>query len=556
MAKAPTPRGIPGVYQQIIDKSTVISPSAALYVAAILPSTIGYADYIHSIGNEEELLQTFGTPDENNYEEWLNAARVYLYKVAGIGATLKVIRPIGDGSLNGGLSVSKNEAIALSTPQLIRNPDELTTVTVVFNTDTNITPAPAAVKFFAAYPTNVVYKIALATAADFATANIITGVPFVGNFDESPEGTEIAIAVLDASDNILEKFVLDMTAGNVDGFGQDNFIETINEKSSYVCAFKNDAVVDAPKSIVATALVGGAYVQPLTADLAIALDKFENIDLVDINYVLAHPDLHAETITLCESRQDCAFRAGIPVGSIVGVSQATALSNCETYGLTTLPTNTTYGSMAGNAIQVFDAYNNKSRWINAAGDMIGLRVRQNLSSQPWYSDGGLNYGQLQEVKRFAQYWDANDQKALIAAKFNPLILKPGKGNVKWMDSNYTTKKSALKDEGVRELVNYIWRAGKEYLEYKLFEFNDDFTRGSIESQMIQFLQNVQDGRGIRLTDDGENGYRVKCDSENNPSSIINQNMLVLDISFLPNRSIHEIFFRMTIAADAVTLELV
>ncbi len=554
MADIPAKRNLPGVYLQTIDKSTVISPSAALYVAALLPSTIGFADYIHSIGNEEELFQTFGAPDANNYEEWFNAARVMLYKVGGIGATLKVIRPIGTGSLNGALSVSKNEVIALSTAQLIKNRDEVDTVTVVFDTDTNLTPA--AVKFFSAYPTDVVYKIALTTATDYPTALITTGVPFKGNLDVAPEGTEVGIAILDSSNNILEKWVVDMTAGNVDGYGQDNFIETLNTKSQYVFAFKNDAVVDAPKSFQATALVGGTYVAPTTEAMVNALAKFENTELVDINYVVAHPDLHAETITLCENRQDCSFRAGIAVGSVVGVDQATALSNCETYSETTLPTNTSYGSFAGNALQIFDSYNNRSRWINAAGDMVGLRIRQNLSAQPWYSDAGLNYGQLMEVKRLAQYWDSNDQKALVEAKFNPLILKPGIGNLKFGQRNYTSKPSALRDEGVRELINYIWRAGKTYLEYSLFEFNDEFTRSAIESQMNQFLQNVQDGRGIRRTDDGENGYRVKCDSENNPSSVINQNMLILDISFLPNRAIEEIYFRMTIAADAVTLELV
>ena len=553
MANIPAARNLPGIYLQEIDKSLVISPSAALYVAGLIKSHIGEANKIIDIGNEQSLVDFSGIPTNENYDEWFNLARVFLYKVGGLGATLKVVRAVGAGSINGALSVSNTEVIAATTAQLINNRDEIDIITPVYDADTST--VNASVKFFSAYPTDVIYKIALCNATDFATANISTGIPFKGNVTTEPAGTEVCVVVLDEANNILEDYTVDIVPGRVDGYGQNNYIETISEKSSYIYAFYNEASTAGPVSFEATSLMGGVYVAPTTADLANALDLFTNTELVDINYVIAHPDLHQESITLCETRQDCSFRGGIPIGNILGVPKGTALSNSVTYSQTTLPTNTTYGSISNNAFYIFDSYNNKYRWINIAGDMVGLRIRQNLSSQPWYSDGGLNYGQLMEVKKLAQYWDANDQKTLIENKFNPIVLKPGKGTVKWMDSNYTAKKSALKDEGVRELLIYIWRASRVYLEYKLFEFNDEFTRGAIDSQMNRFLQNVQDGRGLRKTDSGANGYQVKCDSENNPSDVINQNMLILDISVLPNRSIHEIFFRVSIAESEVSLQL-
>ena len=114
----------------------------------------------------------------------------------------------------------------------------------------------------------------------------------------------------------------------------------------------------------------------------------------------------------------------------------------------------------------------------------------------------------------------------------------------------------MRDEGVMELIVYIWRTAKVYLQYKLYEFNDDFTRGAIASQMNRFLKNVQDGRGIRKTDSGADGFKVRCDSTNNPSDVINQNMLIVDIGFLPNRAIEEIYFRLTIAESEIQLELI
>jgi len=441
MANIPAKRNIPGIYLQTLDLSTTISPRVAINVAALLPSGMGQADKIIDVGSEDELVDAFGTPTSSNYEEWWNIARVWLYKVAGLGATVKVVRPIGAGSLNGTLAVSVNEVVANPTAQLIKNRDEASTVTVSFDADS--LSVASRIKLFSAYPTDRTFKVALCSAADFDTANIITGVTFKDNFEYAPEGTEVAIAVLDENDNILEKWIVDLTPGNVDGFGQDTYLENVlNNKSKYIYGYVNDAETGTPVSFEATALKNGVYVAPTTADLATALDKFSNVETVDINYVIAHPDLHQETITLCETRQDCAFRAGVPVSLVVGVDQATALQNIENYAQTTLPNSTSYGSFGANALYIFDNYNNKTWWINPAGDLVGLRVQQNLSSQPWFSDAGLNYGQFREVIKLAQYWDSNDIKTIIENKMNPIILKPGKGIVKWGQRNYFQKPSA------------------------------------------------------------------------------------------------------------------
>lgn len=631
MADIPTKKNIPGVYLDVRDLSLVISPVAAINVAAVIKSNIGFVDEIIDLGSEADLVNSFGTPNANNFEEWYNIRRIWLYRVGGIGANVKTVRPVGTGSLNGGLSVSENIAMPESTPQLIRNRSEAVTFsptfdqevasvvdevvgtgdgsTTVFTLDNtgvvtdsedvyvdgnlqsknaelyaadysidyvtgtitftvppdiealvtasyNHVAAASMLKFFSAYPTDVAYQVALANATDFSTANITTGVTFASNFDQVPTGTEVAIAVLDSSGNILEKWIVDMTSGNVDGYGLDTYIENVlNQKSSYIFAFINDVATVAPASFEATYLAGGVYVQPTAGDIQNAFELFNNTKAVDVNYILSHPDAYAKAITVASNRQDCAWRAGIPFSQVVNVDKSTALSNVQTYTGTTLATTSTFGSMASNAAMIFDTYNNKYRWINLAGDMIGLRVQQNLSKQPWWADAFLNYGVLKEVVKLAQDWDDNDIKSLIEAKTNPVINEPGTGFVKWNQQNYTSVNSALRDENVRELVNYIWRAGRVYLKLKLGEFNDEFTRGAVESQFKRFLSNVQDGRGIRRKTDGADGYRVRCDGTNNTDDVINQNIMVVDIAFLPARVITEVTLRMSILENSVQLEL-
>lgn len=554
MATAYQKRNVPGVYLQVFDESLVMSATVSINCSALLSSKIGEANKVIDVGNETTLKNTFGAPTDANFDEWFNISRVWKYKVGSLGALMKVVRTIGTGSKNGALTVTSTQTVVGSTAMLIENRDKVDTVTVVFDAGTDATVG--ILKFFTAYPTDVVYKLALCNVSDFGTAEIYNGVSFADNFEVAPEGTQIAVAVLDSANNILEKHVVDINPGGKDTYGFDNYVENVfNQNSKYIYAYRNNVATGTPLSFEATALIGGVYTAPTDADYVNALKLFENADYVDINYVLSHPKTLEESMTLCETRQDCSFRASVPKELIVGKDLDTAVAAIKTFSTTTLPTNSNFGSFGAQAFLIFDNYNNKYRWIGCAGDLVGLRVKQNLSTQPWYSDAGLNYGQFVEVEKFAQYWDVTAVKTIIESRMNPIILKPGKGNVKWGQRTFTAKPSALRDEGVRELVNYIWRAGKSYLEYQLFNFNDEFTRGSITSQLNRFLKGVQDGRGIRKTDAGNDGFKVKCDSENNPSDIINQNVLIVDVAFLPNRSIEEIAFRLTIAEDELQLEL-
>lgn len=405
-------------------------------------------------------------------------------------------------------------------------------------------------KFFSKYPTSRTFKVALANATDFPTADIITGVSFLDQFEEAPTGTEVAIAILDGDNQILETFLVDTVAGNVDGFGLNNFIEDVlKDSSNHVLCYKNESVSDIPASFEATNLNGGRYVLPGKADLIRALDVFSNINEIDVNYMISHHMLHAETITLCENRQDCTFRMAAQLGDVVRKTETDAVADLVTYTTETLNTASTYGSFLGNAALIYDKYSRKNRWINLAGDMVGMRIRQNLNAAPFFADAGLNYGQFRNVIKLAIYPQAGSIRTMQLNKINPAISKPGQGIVKWGQLTFTQKKSALADENVRELAVLIWRTGKVFLDYKLFELNDAITRGDIEAKFNQFMASIQAARGVE-------NYRVLCDETNNPPQLRQQNLLVVDVGFTPVRSISEITLRLTLTDSEATLEQV
>lgn len=536
MADIPTKKNIPDVYKIERDFSSRISPISALKVASFIESRFGEADYVHTVTSETDLRTIFGEPEDANATSWFLNERPFHYRVQGIGANMQIIRVVGDGSTNGALAVEADGTTALtSTTAVIKNRTEIETFLPTFD-------GTSILKFHTRYQTDEPFKISVIVDD--------TG------FDFTLETGDYAIEVYDKNDVLLNRHIVSLDPTAVDGFGLSKYIETVlNERDPNIIVFHDTAQTAITANLIQASITVGVYNAPIKADYLLSMAEFENTDLHDIQYILAPEIIHNECITLAETREDCSVRAGIPIAEIVGVSRATALTNVQTYTGTTLNRNTSYMGMGANAVYIDDKYNRKKRWINIAGDLIGLRIQQNLRSQAWYSEAGPNYGILKDVIALAQNWHPQDQKALIEAKTNPVINKRGVGMIVTEQKNYTSKVSALQDQNVRELINYIWRAGKLYLYFKLHEFNDIYTRASIESQFNRFLKNVQDGRGIRRKPDGGDGFIVRCDATNNTEDVVNQNMLILDLSFLPARVITEIYARLNIYDNSVQLEL-
>jgi hypothetical protein len=556
-------QGVPGVYKVLNDQSDTAKPIQALNVAAVITSKYGEAGIPIELTSKSDLVETFGTPTDDNYEEWYQIYRIWDYGVGTLGAYVYAVRPIGANSKNAVLSVTSAEVVADAsrTAEKFNNKIEAQGYTPTFETYNS---NKAIVKFATAYPTDQIFHVAMATADDFVNNNaeVVTGKTFASVFTDTPVGTEVAVAVLDESLNILSTYIVDLQPGNKDGFGVGNYIgDVLAQRDRYVVAFKNEDAsllgVD-PKSFTATPLSGGVYDAPIAADYVNALNIFSNADIYDINYFIAHANLLQETKALVETRGDCTFRAAAPKHLVINQPIATALKNVLDWsnGMVSSyapPPATPFGSVTCDAILIDDLFSGKKRWISPVGDLVGLRIRQNLSASPWFSDAGLNYGLLNNVLRFAQNWQAAQIKQLVKARFNFLVQKSGVGNVKFYDQTWISKNSALKDEGVAELIVYLWRTGKQFLQYKLFEFNDEFTRAQVEAQLRTLLRSVQDGRGIRRTSSGEDGFFVRCDESNNPDAVINNGILVADLAFIPARSIKEIYFRLTVAEGEIQL---
>ena len=546
----PTKRGIPGVYKLENDISLVISPQVSLNVAAVLEAEQGLANEPTIITSQTQLVDSFGEPTDDNYDDWFNIAQVFQYNVQGLGGVVLVNRVLGDDCKNDFITAGPSgSATGTNSNVLIRNTKDAESFDPVFAGD-------ASLMIYNNAPSSKKLKVAIGSFADFSNAEVYQGVKFEDNVEFEPENeSQFYIFVLDEGDNILEKFLVSMNPKDLDErTGLSLGLETqINNRSKYILAYAKPDETVAPKSTVATELGGGVYNKPTREQLNAGYNIFSSTNKYSIQYILGSIEAYDAMNQLAYDRDDCSFRTSVRVGDLLGKEEFDAINDLkDTYkGLAS----TSRGSVISQVKMISDIYSGKKRWISCGGDAIGLRIRQNLSKEPWWSDGGYNYGILNNVIKVAQEWSPLGVRELIKARFNPIILDNNVGYVKIEQHNFTAKNSALRDENVRELINYIYRAAKVFLKYKLHEFNDEITRYDVSTKMKRFMANVQAGRGIRHKEDGSDGYVVICDSTNNTDEVINQNLLVIDLSMLPARSIVEVWLRVNIAANGVQLEI-
>ena len=99
----------PGVLVTEKDLTNIIPAVSTSSAGIVITAEKGPVDEITTISSEKELVDNFGKPNSNNFEEWFCAANFL-----GYGNNLKVVRPI-TGMVN---------AVSTGTAVLIKNTTE------------------------------------------------------------------------------------------------------------------------------------------------------------------------------------------------------------------------------------------------------------------------------------------------------------------------------------------------------------------------------------------------------------------------------------------------
>ena len=541
----------PGVQVKEIDATSVV-PAVSTSIGGFAGSfNWGPVEQVVSVSSEKELLSTFGTPDDNTALYFLTASAFLKY-----GNALKVVRAAS----------GHDNATADGSGLLIKNDDDYT------NSGYD-TGAASVGQWAAKFPGNLgnSLKVEMVTA-DVTTTNY-NNWAFNGQFDGKP-GTsdyalnlgrgasyndEIHVIVIDedglitgTANTVLETFAF-MSIGS-DAKANDGtsnyYVDVINSKSDWIrwmdhkttsptwsagSELKNTTSLAGGFDTVDSISLSGATDDnaPTAGELAVAYDLLEDSETVDVNLLFAVPDANGQNtiandlISIANTRKDCMAFVSPPIADTQGSSTPAADVKAFVDSLTS----SSYAACDSTALYVYDKYNDKFRYIGAAGHVAGLCANTDQIADSWFSPAGVNRGQLLGVTKLAFNPKQSERDTLYKARANPIVSFPGQGTILFGDRTLLSKPSAFDRINVRRLFNTLEKAISTAAKAQLFEFNDEFTRAQFKNLVEPFLRDVKGRRGL-------SDFLVVCDDTNNTSQVIDSNQFVADIFIKPAKSIN------------------
>jgi phage tail sheath protein FI len=535
----------PGVNVSEVDLTTVIPSVATSTGAFVGPFAWGPIGEVTTISDEVRLVNTFGRPDENNYEYWFSAANFLAY-----GNNLKVVRAQGLGALN---------ATANGTGVLIKNEDNYIENHTSYTAGSYGNTGGWAARYAGELGNSLLVSMADANTYNvWAYASQFSAVPNTSSYVANRGGAndEVHIVVVDedglwtgAAGTVLEKyaFVSKALDAKDDSGNSIYYKEVIQNRSQYVWwlshptnlgtgtawgSVANTSAFKLFSSNSSNSLSAGTVGTVGTANLTSGWDNFKNAESVDISLLVTgqgNTTVATHVISnIVESRKDCvAFispeKADVVDNAGQEVTDITAFRN----GLTS----SSFAVLDSGYKYQYDKYSDVYRWIPLNGDIAGLCVRTDNERDPWFSPGGMTRGVIKNVIKLAWNPIKGERDDLYQIGVNPVVSFPGEGTVLFGDKTMLSKPSAFDRINVRRLFIVLEKAISRAARFSLFEYNDQFTRAQFVALVEPFLRDVQGRRGI--TD-----YRVVCDDTNNTPEIIDRNEFVGDIYIKPARSIN------------------
>ena len=553
----------PGVNVTEIDLTTIVPAVGTTEGGFVGAFQWGPVQTIVSVGNEVELVNTFGKPDANTFRSFFTCANFL-----SSARNLRVVRAASN--------TTSNNATSGSVAPLIRNRDDYE-----YNY-LDLSAANTVGQFAARYPGELGNSLKVSLWAS-ANTTAFAGWAYQDEFNSAP-GTSVFVSnvngandemhliVLDedgkftgVANTVLEKFPYLSKAQNAtnDDGSSNYYVNVINDRSRYIYIMNHpdepaanmnwgSAASNTTFTQIATdyttSLANGKYGLPSDADLFLGYDKFRNAEEVDVSLILtgaANNNVSEYVIeTIAETRKDCVVFISPDFEDVVNNSGNEVDDIIEKRNLYN---STSYAVMDNNWKYQFDKYNNVYRWVPLNGDIAGLCVRTDFERDPWYSPAGFNRGQIKNVVKLAWNAQKGARDDLYKNGINPVVSFPGEGVVLFGDKTMLAKPSAFDRINVRRLFIVLEKAIARASRYSLFEFNDEFTRAQFVALVEPFLRDVQGRRGIY-------DFRVVCDTTNNTPEVIDRNEFIGDIYIKPARSINFIQLNFVAVRTGVAFE--
>ena len=328
--------------------------------------------------------------------------------------------------------------------------------------------------------------------------------------------------------------------------GTSNFYKTVLQKNSkYVYAANMPSSVTNWYAAATTGLTfntlsiintqndlnyGSNGIPSTDGDLMTAFDIYSNAEVYDVALMpvgKASTLLANFVIGLAETKKDAvAFVSPEDTDGSIIIGKTTTQQNAIINYANSI-TSSSYGIIDSGYKYQYDRYNDIYRYVPLNGDIAGLCARSDYTHDAWWSPAGYSRGQIKNVAKLAFNPSQYNRDYLFQARVNPVVSFPGQGTVLFGDKTAIASSSAFDAIGIRRLFIILEKSIATAAKFKLFEFNDAFTRNQFKAMVEPFLRDVQGRRGI--TD-----FQVICDETNNNENSIMDRGLNIDI-YMPDK---------------------
>jgi hypothetical protein len=557
-----SPSESPAVTVREVDLSGVVPAVTSSTGALVGDFNWGPTNQPSLVGNEAELVSTFGSPSlvvDSDNTDFLSAAAFLKYS-----GSLYVTR---------GLDATAKNAVDSDTPSappVVENSADWETKKSSFVGDIN--------RIIAKYPGKAGNSLAVSICPWSTADAAFDAWSYSTQFDAAPSTSsyvsarsadsalahdEIHVAIIDEDGKftgqpgtVLETWpFLSLATDAKTPDGSSNFVlDVLNNKSAYIWSSAID--VGRPTNVSASAFLettvtdttvrtqsfsGGNQTSGTLSEneYITGFNQYEDVDTIQVDFLIAPSmgtrDSQKNIIVDLEStarglRKDCVVVSSPSRVDVVGVQDTGTLTTGLKAFSESLPSSS-YLILDNNFIKVYDKYSDEYVFIPAASSTAGLMASSDASSAAWYSPAGSRRGQYFGVSSLAWNATKSQRDTLYKVGVNPIVNLPGQGVLLYGDKTKLARPSAFDRINVRRLFLVMERAIKVAAQNVMFEFNDEFTRAEFVNIVEPFLREIKGRRGI--TD-----FRVVCDDTNNTSQVIDNNQFVADIYVKPARSIN------------------
>jgi hypothetical protein len=217
-----------------------------------------------------------------------------------------------------------------------------------------------------------------------------------------------------------------------------------------------------------------------------------------------------------------------------------SLNPTYTFSLPSQPLGASYAAFYAPYITLRE--NNRNVNVPPAAFVSNNFVAKFANGEPYAIVAGQKRGTIAGTNLVGVEYDftLEDRGYLEPFGINPIIKKRGLGVVIFGNQTaYQTVNSAFSLVHVRDLLISVENDVEQILSNYLFDFNEDSIRLEIKTLVDNYLDGVRSGGGIYA-------YQVIMDASNNPPSVIDQNIGIIDVILEPARGIQKFINRITV----------